>query len=241
MGDVLIKLSIVIPCYNELKNLPLLLDRCRQVLVRKDIEIILVDNGSTDNSYAFINESLEEFPFVSLIRVENNQGYGHGILEGLKAASGEIMAWSHADMQTDPGDTIKGLEYFESVSDSSLIFAKGRRCGRPIVDSLFTVGMSFFETLLMRTFMWDINAQPTMFHRSFYESWDAPPSDFSLDLYAYFMAKSSGLRIERFPVYFKKRAFGVSHWNFSLAGKVKFIKRTLSYSFELKQKIKRNA
>jgi len=235
---VLIKLSIVIPCYNELKNLPLLLDRCGQVVVRKDIEIVLVDNGSTDESYTFLNESLSEFPFISLVHVEKNQGYGHGILEGLKAASGEILAWSHADMQTDPGDIIKGLEYFENVSDPSLIFAKGRRYGRPIIDSFFTVGMSLFETLLMRTYMWDINAQPTIFHRSFYESWDAPPNDFSLDLYAYFMAKSAGIQIKRFPVYFNKRAFGVSHWNFSLAAKFKFIKRTLSYSLELNQKIK---
>lgn len=235
---MLIKLSIVIPCYNELKNLPLLLDRCGQVVVRKDIEIVLVDNGSTDESYTFLNKSLSEFPFVSLVHVEKNQGYGHGILEGLKAASGEILAWSHADMQTDPGDIIKGLEYFENVSDPSLIFAKGRRYGRPIIDSFFTVGMSLFETLLMRTYMWDINAQPTIFHRSFYESWDAPPSDFSLDLYAYFMAKAAGIKIKRFPVYFNKRAFGVSHWNSSLAGKFKFIKRTLSYSFELNQKIK---
>lgn len=235
---MLIKLSIVIPCYNELKNLPLLLDRCGQVVVRKDIEIVLVDNGSTDESYTFLNKSLSEFPFVSLVHVEKNQGYGHGILEGLKAASGEILAWSHADMQTDPGDIIKGLEYFENVSDPSLIFAKGKRYGRPIIDSFFTVGMSLFETLLMRTYMWDINAQPTIFHRSFYESWDAPPSDFSLDLYAYFMAKAAGIKIKRFPVYFNKRAFGVSRWNFSLAGKFKFIKRTLSYSFELNQKIK---
>jgi glycosyltransferase involved in cell wall biosynthesis len=238
---VLIKLSIVIPCYNELKNLPLLLDRCVQVVTRSDIEIVLVDNGSTDNSYSFLNDQLANFSFITLAHVKQNQGYGNGILEGLKKASGEILAWTHADMQTDPADIIRGLEYFESTSDPTQVFAKGRRSGRPISDTFFTVGMSAFETLLMRTFMWDINAQPTMFHRSFYERWEDPPKDFSLDLYAYFMAKTSGLKFRRFPVYFKERAFGVSHWNFSLAGKYKFIKRTLSYSFELIRKLKSNA
>ena len=49
--------------------------------------------------------------------------------------------------------------------------------------------MSLFETLLLRTRLWDINAQPTMFHRDFFASWDRPPHDFSLDLYAYYGAK----------------------------------------------------
>ena len=39
--------------------------------------------------------------------------------------------------------------------------------------------MSLFETLLLRTRLWDINAQPTMFHRDFFASWDRPPHDFS--------------------------------------------------------------
>jgi polyisoprenyl-phosphate glycosyltransferase len=238
---VLIKLSIVIPCYNELKNLPLLLERCAQVVTRNDIEIVLVDNGSTDDSYRFINQQLSNFPFLSLAHVKQNNGYGNGILEGLNKASGEILAWTHADMQTDPGDLIKGLEYFENISDPSRIFAKGRRSGRPMTDTFFTVGMSVFETLLLKTFMWDINAQPTLFHRSFYEEWETPPKDFSLDLFAYFMAKKSGLKFRRFPVFFKERRFGVSHWNFSLAGKFKFIKRTLSYSFELSRNLKSNA
>ena len=95
--------------------------------------------------------------------------------------------------------------------------------------------MSLFETLLLRTLMWDINAQPTIFHRSFFQTWLQPPKDFSLDLYAYFLAKNSNMEVKRFPVKFSKRLHGVSNWNMNLAGKYKFIKRTLSYSFMLKR------
>lgn len=97
--------------------------------------------------------------------------------------------------------------------------------------------MSVFETLLLRRFMWDINAQPTMFSRSFFQTWKLPPNDFSLDLYAYYQACNARLKIYRFPVKFGDRVHGVSHWNISFSAKIKFIRRTLNYSFQLKKSI----
>ena len=87
--------------------------------------------------------------------------------------------------------------------------------------------------------MWDINAQPTMFTRGFFQTWEHPPEDFSLDLYAYFMAKKSELTIKRFPVEFSNRLHGESSWNVSLKGRYNFIRRTLIYSYKLKRGLKR--
>jgi hypothetical protein len=85
--------------------------------------------------------------------------------------------------------------------------------------------------------MWDINAQPTMFPRSFFESWTDPPEDFSLDLYAYFLAKRCGMKVYRFPVKFNIRAYGVSHWNVNWTAKMKFIRRTVNFSLQLRKKV----
>ena len=85
--------------------------------------------------------------------------------------------------------------------------------------------------------MFDINAQPTMFSKQFYESWDNPPHDFSLDLYAYFKSKRAGLVIIRFPVFFTPRLYGHSKWNLNISSKMKFIARTMKYSFQLRRKI----
>ena len=71
------------------------------------------------------------------------------------------------------------------------------------LDNVFTFGMSVFETLYLGVRLWDINAQPNIFHRSFYESWQTPPHDFSLDLFAYYMAKQKRLDLVRFPVRFR--------------------------------------
>ena len=232
------KLSLVIPCYNEMENIPLLLERCKEVSNRAGCEVILVDNGSTDDSPKVLRELLPKYPGCRSVRVERNQGYGFGILAGLESAKGEIIGWTHADMQTDPQDALRGMEFFESVGSN--IFVKGQRYGRPLGDIIFTLGMSIFETILLRKPMRDINAQPTLFHRDFYSDWASPPHDFSLDLYAYFMARKGRLRVLRFPVLFAERVHGESHWNIDFSSKVKFIKRTLTYSFELFKKMKRD-
>lgn len=231
------KLSLIIPCYNEAANLPLLLDRCAS-LRDADIEVILVDNGSTDNSPQVLQDLLPSHPHCRSVRVPVNQGYGFGILSGLKAANGDLLAWAHADMQTDPKDVLRGLAIFKQHVDSgNNIYVKGQRIKRPLADVVFTVGMSIFETLLLRTRLWDINAQPNMFSRKFFESWVNPPHDFSLDLYVYFTARNQGLPVYRFPVEFGERAHGVSHWNVNWAAKMKFIHRTIDFSFELKRRL----
>lgn len=198
--------------------------------------MILVDNGSTDNSPEVLQNLLPNYPHCRSVRVPVNQGYGFGILSGLRAAQGDLLAWTHADMQTDPKDVLRGLALFKKYGGSrNNIYVKGKRIKRPLADVIFTIGMSVFETCLLRTRLWDINAQPNMFSREFFESWENPPYDFSLDLYAYFTARNQSLSVHRFPVEFGERAHGISHWNVNWAAKMKFIRRTIDFSFELKK------
>lgn len=234
------RLSIVIPCYNEARSIPLILNRFAATIEQRNIEVILVENGSTDNvSYEVMQSLLPSYSFAKMVRLIKNQGYGYGILAGLREAQGNYLGWTHADLQTDPYDVVRAYDIFMEAKDEQL-FLKGRRQGRPLVDRFFTAGMSVFESLYLRTSLWDINAQPTIFPVSFFQKWHNPPHDFSLDLYAFYMARQQGLAIERFPVHFGPRQFGVSSWNSGMKARWKFIKRTFTYSQELKKSIKGN-
>lgn len=227
------RLSLVIPCYNEAANLPLLVQRLRESFLDPRCEVILVDNGSSDDSPAVLAALLAGQSRIRSLRVERNQGYGYGILAGLRAAQGEVLGWTHADLQTDPVDALRGLELF--AADADECFVKGRRYGRPAGDVAFTVGMSLFETALLGRPMWDINAQPTLFPREFFLNWREPPHDFALDLYAYHQARISGLDVRRFPVRFGPRAHGRSHWNVNWRAKLRFIRRTVDFSWRLRR------
>jgi len=228
------RLSVVIPCYNEAKNIPLLLERIAGA-VPAGVEIILVDNGSVDESARVLAKLLPKYRFARTVKVEVNQGYGYGILQGLQSARAEYIGWTHADLQTDPKDIFRGLSIIETEGTKGPLFIKGLRKGRPLFDRIFTWGMGVFETIYLRTALWDINAQPTIFHRSLYESWRIPPHDFSLDLYAMYTARKNNFVFHRFPVLFPDRIHGVSSWNTGLAAKWKFIRRTLDFSFRLRK------
>jgi polyisoprenyl-phosphate glycosyltransferase len=232
------KLSIILPCYNEVDNLELILNRFNEVITREDIEIIVVDNGSNDGTDELLSRLLPKFPFARRIRICLNQGYGSGILAGLKEASGEYMGWTHADMQADPLDTMKALKFIEENNEPDNIYVKGIRKGRPLTDRFFTLGMSVFETMYLAAPLRDINAQPNVFPRAFFETWKNPPHDFSLDLYAMFTAHKQGLDMVRFPVDFSKRKHGVSKWNTGLSSRLNMIKRTFAFSAGLKRNFK---
>lgn len=213
-----------------------MLKRFSDVITRDDIEVVLVDNGSTDNSPDILKNLLPEYSFARSIRVEVNQGYGYGIMQGLNVCHGEFIGWTHADMQTDPADLIKALKIIEENGSRRDIYVKGNRKGRPAFDQFFTNGMSLFETIFMGTKLYDINAQPNVFNKDFFATWKNPPKDFALDLYVLYMAQKKKLDIKRFDVVFPERIHGESHWNNgSLKAKWKFIKRTLGFSIKLKR------
>lgn len=231
------KLSIVVPCYNEAKNIPLILDRFNDIINRNDIEIILVNNGSSDNSQQVMDELVPKFTFSRVINVAVNQGYGYGIVSGLKVATGEFIGYTHADMQANPSDVLKALEIIEKQQDPNNCYVKGDRKGRPLFDQLFTIGMSAFESLYLGTRLWDINAQPNVFHNSLIKELKNTPNDFSLDLYFLYKAQIKGLNIIRFNVVFPERIHGESSWNTGLSAKWKFIKRTIKFSIKLKKQL----
>ena len=230
------KLSIIVPCYNEAKNIPLIFKKFAGIIKRPDIEILFVNNGSKDNSQEVFNQMMPKYSFAKVIKIEVNQGYGFGIFSGLNEAKGEYIGYMHADMQTDPADSIKALEIIERQPNPRNCFVKGDRKNRSLLDQFFTIGMSLFETIYLSTKLWDINAQPNIFHRSFFESIkDNCPKDFSLDLYFLYMAKKKKLNIIRFDVMFPDRINGSSNWNTGIVSKLKFIKRTVHFSRKLKK------
>lgn len=231
----MIKLSIVVPCYNEELNIPLIINRFNDVIDREDIEVVLVNNGSKDNSQKIIDENLSKFSFLRTVHVPVNKGYGYGIIKGLEQCRGEYIGWTHADMQTDPKDVLRALNIIESSPEDD-IYVKGDRKGRPIFDQFFTIGMSAFESLYLKESLWDINAQPNIF-KNIFESWVSPPSDFSLDLYTLYQAKKREIRVVRFLVQFPERVHGESSWNSGLKAKWKFIKRTIHFSLKLKKEM----
>ena len=97
--------------------------------------------------------------------------------------------------------------------------------------------MSLISSLILNQKLWDINAQPKIFHRDFMNHLKKAPYDFSIDLYVLFVANRIKISIKSFPVFFPNREFGEAKGGGTLKGKFKLIKRTIWFIIELRNDI----
>jgi glycosyltransferase involved in cell wall biosynthesis len=100
------ELSIVIPLYNEEESLPELEAWIRRVSEREgyDYEIIMIDDGSTDSSWAVIQELAARNPRVRGIKFQRNYGKAAGLHTGFQAARGDVVITMDADLQDSPDE-----------------------------------------------------------------------------------------------------------------------------------------
>lgn len=99
------KISVVVPLLNERESLPLLAESVDEVMEQwgKEYEILFVDDGSTDGSFATCRELRERYPGkVKVYRFGRNYGKAAALRAGIERAAGDIVVTMDADLQDDP-------------------------------------------------------------------------------------------------------------------------------------------
>lgn len=106
------KISIIIPCYNEEKLVTAVLEKVLQTKLNYNLEkqIIVVNDGSTDNSANAINQFCERNPSVRSIHQTKNSGKGAAIKAALPKIDGDIIIIQDADFEYDPNDYNKMIQ-----------------------------------------------------------------------------------------------------------------------------------
>ena len=237
-------LSIVIPCFNEAENVILVINRFQELMREYpdlNFEVLIIDGSSTDGTQDILKKhvtSLDTRRFKLILQTQRG-GYGKDIMAALSCAGGDVLCWTHADMQTDPADVLRAFRLYLHFDDQKILI-KGKRKNRRIIEAFFTFGMQIVVWLVLKTYLDDINAQPKMFSRQFYQDYllDNPPDDFSLDLFAMYKAEKAHYKIKTLPVYFARRLYGEAKGGGSFQGRFRLIKRTFAYIFKLKEQLK---
>jgi len=103
------KVSIIIPCYNEKNYITKILKKINNL---KDLnkEIILIDDGSNEETKIILNQCLKDKLINELIILDKNFGKGFAIRTGIKKASGDIILFQDSDLEYDPDDYNKLLD-----------------------------------------------------------------------------------------------------------------------------------
>jgi glycosyltransferase involved in cell wall biosynthesis len=108
-------LSVVVPVYNEEGNLPILIPKLTGVLkgLGCSYEMIFVDDGSSDGSQRILKEMAPQTPFLRVLRLRENRGLSTALMAGMREARGEKIVTLDSDLQNDPADIPKLLEYLD--------------------------------------------------------------------------------------------------------------------------------
>ncbi len=228
-------LSIILPCYNESKSIEELHKKAIYLTQNYNVEIIFLNNGSTDNSWKIIN-SLEEYPEIKFIKLLKNKGYGYGIKYALNYCKGIYIGWTHADLQTDLFDIIQAYKIISNLKNKNIkLCIKGIRLGRPFIDKFTSDTMSLLANILFLTNkLREINAQPSIYDKSMLKALQNGPDNYNFDIYAFLVANSRSFEFVRFPVLFPNRIYGSSHWNINFLSKIIFIFSTIKELFKLR-------
>lgn len=207
-------LSLVVPCYNEADVIRNTATRLIREFEEKNInlDLILVDNGSMDETGSIIDKMIAEGMPIVKAEVKVNEGYGNGILNGLKHSKGKFVGFVCADGQVEAHDVVKVYEIAANAKSPTL--AKVRRRFR--MDGLVRKIVSINFNLLI-TFLFgglgsiDINGNPKIFPSDYLESMKLHSKDWFLDAEVMIKAKKLGLNVFELNVMAQMREGGKSN------------------------------
>jgi len=110
-------LSIVVPTYNESENIPVLLEEVDNSLGSIDFEMVIVDDDSPDGTAELAEGMKKEYPFLRVIKRENERDLATAVIEGFKNSRGEILAVMDADLQHPPEKIREMLDEIKNGAD----------------------------------------------------------------------------------------------------------------------------
>ncbi len=202
------------PCFDEQEALPGTARALLDVFAAAGValELVLVDNGSTDGTRAVIHDLVDLGCPVTPVLFDDNQGYGGGILAGLRACAAERIGYLCADGQVSAEDTL--MVYRLLLGRENRVLAKVRRRFRQ--DSWKRKVVSITYNGLMQALYGglgaiDLNGSPKLFSREVFQRMELVSSDWFLDPELMVKAHYLGLRVIEIDVEGYARQGGASN------------------------------
>ncbi|MCP4005166.1 MAG: glycosyltransferase family 2 protein [bacterium] len=168
------KLSVVIPVYNERHTLEELVRRALAVDYGCDVELVLVDDGSTDGSIDLIEEIEAGHENVRAVLQPENRGKGAAVRRGFQEATGDMMIVQDADLEYDPEEIPRLIDLIQrDIADvvyGSRFLSIGPHRVLYFWNSIANKGLTFLSNLLTNLNLTDMEVCYKAFRREVIES-----------------------------------------------------------------------
>lgn len=212
-----IRYSVIIPCYNEAEGIPHLREALRpaidRLMAEGGVEVIFVDDGSTDGTGDLLRTAFADAPFVWVLTHPRNLGLGAALRTGFQAARGEIIITTDSDGTYPFEEILRMLRFM--TEDVDLVTASpyhpgGGIEGVPAWRRLFSFGASFLYRLILRSPVRTYTALFRAYRRRVLEAITIETDGYVA--VAEIMAKAirNGFRVAEYPTTLRVRRFGRS-------------------------------
>jgi glycosyltransferase involved in cell wall biosynthesis len=203
-----LKISVVVPAYNEAENIPLLMEEFSRMFSESKLngEVILVDDGSTDGTFLKAKECQEKYNFLKIAVHKRNLGKTDALVTGFSKARGEIFVFWDADLQYLPEEIPKLIERIDDGYDVVCGWKQGRYGIKRFVSSVY----NFLSRILFRVGVHDLNSVKA-FRREIMNEF---PLRKDWHRYMVVMAADKGYKIGEVKVKLYPRRFGQTKYGF---------------------------
>lgn len=162
-------LSIILPCFNEEQNIASAVHDVELWMQTEKIsgEIIVVNDGSTDDSLSVLTKLKKEIPLLRIVDLPKNGGYGIAVRAGCDAATTDIISFMDSDLQFHAKDLSLLLAHIDRYK-----FVTGRRAHRAdsLLRNAFGKILGAMNLLVLGLWVRDVNCGMKMFHRGIWKT-----------------------------------------------------------------------
>ena len=174
--------------YNEQEHVTTMLDKLLNVEMPKvvsEIEYLIIDDASTDNSHQIVSDYISDYQNIRIIKHGKNQGKGAGVRTGLKEAKGNTFIIQDSDLELSPNDIPRMIEV---MRDLEVGFVNASRylpgISRTLASYRRYLGNKFFSFLtsfILNVRITDMACGYKLFNREIYENIDLTENGFGFE------------------------------------------------------------
>ncbi len=202
------KLSILIPVYNEEKTISDVIKKLLSINFGIDKEIVVIDDGSTDNTVNILKKLQSENFEFKIISHEKNQGKGAAIKTGIKNSSGDIIAIQDADLEYNPKE-LKNLIKPILNNESLIVYGSRFLKENPVIYKKYYLGnkiISWIISFLFRYRLTDSYTCYKVFHRKVLENINLESKRFEIEAELTCKFLKYGYKILEMPISYAPRS-----------------------------------
>jgi glycosyltransferase involved in cell wall biosynthesis len=209
---MLSSVSVFFPCYNDSNTIRGLVQRAASVLpeVTSDYEIIVVDDGSSDNSLQVLEAVAHELPNVHIVRHVQNRGYGSALTTGFAAATKDYVFYTDGDGQYDPGEILLLAPEMKPGIDVVNGYKRARQ--DPWYRSVAGGAYQQVARILFSLPIRDVDCDFRLVRREMMRDIELTSRDGAICVELVRKLKDSGAKMVELPVSHYPRAFGTSQF-----------------------------